>query len=822
MPPDVVNAVVKSSNKYFNFLSQQGLGIKGHNATNIHKIEYATLLENELISTYSCNLPANVSIRSDSSATLILDETPGDEIEIRIIDYDRRTGQTKFATKHPIEGNMGKIIIDFRWIIRRCIEWYKSKGNNLPEITDFSGMNTQQDIINDNNLTNEQNEAVRTVLTSGLSYIWGPPGTGKTQRVLTRAVRHCVSLNQKVLVVAVTNIAVDNALRAILDNGIIQYQNVARIGIPSPTFLNDYPECCEERAFQHEIQQINSQINILRENILNLEREKEYKVSLQRYLRDNQNLQEELARIQSNLSAMQDMMSKNKTNKKHIQNSLNDLESLINDKNHQRDSYDYPKLENDISVLESDQITCIKEIQKFQNEKDNIGFFRNIFTKDKHKLESQIKDEKEHLKSIDSTLINKREQQKKIAPIVASLDQEIANLEQRYNSKCKEFDDVSDLIIELEGKINEKQKTIIQIQNNISNLRTQIEKINGELSHIVEHNNIEQSEEQIPQWKNEIQNLQERLAQYKQDLSQKSVLGMTLDCFIGMTLQESPEINHVFVDEAPYAPIAKILPLMNLRCPISMLGDHFQIPPVCECDNDAIIQSYWAKSAIFLEDAFRFGNNFDSLNNKENPQFQIIKRNNLTRSYRFGQSLAAILDEFVYKDIEFTGVGDDTNISCIDCKPLNHDRRRRQHNKPKRLNNAEVESILNYIRSLIEKNISSIAILAPYKEPVYLIRRRLKDRFGDNIFDKVEVLNTHKSQGREWDYVLFSVCDTGNIPGNTPFFTDSNNSDGKKVLNTTISRARQKLILFMDIDYWKNRTPESLLVRCANVYQANE
>jgi ATP-dependent RNA/DNA helicase IGHMBP2 len=115
-----------------------------------------------------------------------------------------------------------------------------------------------------------------------------------------------------------------------------------------------------------------------------------------------------------------------------------------------------------------------------------------------------------------------------------------------------------------------------------------------------------------------------------------------------------------------------------------------------------------------------------------------------------------------------------------------------------------------------ESSLPTIAILTPYKNQVRLIRDRLRKRFGDaEISDHVEVWNTHQAQGREWDWVLFSVSDTANLKGNMPYFSDSKNRTGRAVLNTTISRAKQHLRIFLDSAYWEHRKPESLLTELA-------
>jgi len=97
-----------------------------------------------------------------------------------------------------------------------------------------------------------------------------------------------------------------------------------------------------------------------------------------------------------------------------------------------------------------------------------------------------------------------------------------------------------------------------------------------------------------------------------------------------------------------------------------------------------------------------------------------------------------------------------------------------------------------------------------------LIGRELRHRFGDgDLHDYVEVLNTHQAQGREWDWVLFSASDTANLPGNAPYFGDSSNRDGRAVLNTTISRAKGHLRVFLDAAWWRERGHRSILAELA-------
>ena len=76
-----------------------------------------------------------------------------------------------------------------------------------------------------------------------------------------------------------------------------------------------------------------------------------------------------------------------------------------------------------------------------------------------------------------------------------------------------------------------------------------------------------------------------------------------------------------------------------------------------------------------------------------------------------------------------------------------------------------------------------------------------------------EINTVHGAQGREWDCVILSVVDTTN-----KWFTDSASSvsNGKKVINTAVSRAKRKLILVCDANYWKSR-PRQLIGKLLSI-----
>lgn len=109
-----------------------------------------------------------------------------------------------------------------------------------------------------NDLTSEQADAYRACLSPGLRLVWGPPGTGKT-RILARAVHDLVRSGKRVLLVATANVAVDNALQAIVEALDPVPGEVVRVGPPALAELAEDERVVLERLTTHVSQDVDAQ-----------------------------------------------------------------------------------------------------------------------------------------------------------------------------------------------------------------------------------------------------------------------------------------------------------------------------------------------------------------------------------------------------------------------------------------------------------------------------------------------------------------------------------------------------------------------------------
>ena len=92
------------------------------------------------------------------------------------------------------------VVTDLLFLINNLIEWYDKNGLEL----NFSSqipciLKPKIDICIDTILNENQIDAVNAIFQNSYSYIWGPPGTGKTKAVLSTSVINYIFENKKIL-----------------------------------------------------------------------------------------------------------------------------------------------------------------------------------------------------------------------------------------------------------------------------------------------------------------------------------------------------------------------------------------------------------------------------------------------------------------------------------------------------------------------------------------------------------------------------------------------------------------------------------------------
>jgi len=260
-------------------------------------------------------------------------------------------------------------------------------------------------------------------------------------------------------------------------------------------------------------------------------------------------------------------------------------------------------------------------------------------------------------------------------------------------------------------------------------------------------------------------------------LNQSKVVSMTLDTYIALSLSMELEFDHIFCDEIGYASLIKIIPLFSLKVPITFLGDHMQLPPISEASKIQEQTSLFSQNGVMIESLI-------------NTKF--LKRSSLKTTHRFGANLSNVLNHYIYQNGFKSYDGVESEIFYINSKSNPDDAKGR-------FSIQEIEKIKKYLRDA--KFSTDVAILTPYNAQSFRLKKSLPNLYSDKI------MTVHKSQGSEFETVIFSIVDDSTHGKRGAFFTDSTNfhSNGLNLINTVVSRTKKRLILVGNHYFWKNQ-----------------
>lgn len=499
-----------------------------------------------------------------------------DSGQIKVVEYDGDKNillikpANEFVTEFQNLKNTDiKVVSDLKFLVQRVKVWYEINGADIAIPENQSSLKATFDSIKfipEKNFqpSTNQKQSLKNIFTTPFSYIWGAPGTGKTQFVLAYGVLHYLNNNRKVAILAPTNNSIEQVLRGIIkmtDKSGIERKKIVRLGAPSKKFAEEFPEVCEEKGVQKNLQEIDKQISIL-ERIITYD-----------------NAIEEIKIKEKNLSLFDDLFI--------AFQKRNELkEDLNNQDNHKK------KKEIDIKYKNTEIQNLTVQKETTERKRNSIGHrISKLFSSSSTKIDNQIE-------TIQSNII-------KASKELDFYKYEQENIIRDFKIKQEIYDkvnqSVSDILSNLKnifrGNLNFSKriadlsdKNSIEIKNYIKN-ELKKEKESREIdSHLIqEYKNT--PIQQIQYELNDYLNVRNKLAKstIEERLKTTQVIACTIDCYIGRYTESKLNVDHIFLDEAGYANIIKTLTLFNHKVPITLLGDHMQLPPVCEV-NDSEIQ----------------------------------------------------------------------------------------------------------------------------------------------------------------------------------------------------------------------------------------
>lgn len=735
---DVRELCIESARKYYSFLESKELGIETVDVLQITRIK-------DNINLYSLRLNKKLFDIEAIRLVNIFEKKEYNENEIEFKRYDIDSNLLILKVKNEelelqnIPINRLKVISDLKFLVENVKKWFEVNSIlGVPPKSSCIDYNYQKYEVYNNLLAipNEQQiRAINLIFNKPFTYIWGPPGTGKTRCVLTYSILPYIFENKKVVVLAPTNNSLEQILSALIENidkiG-IQREKILRIGTASNKFAEMYPEVCEISGLNKQIKELKNQIAIKRDI-----------------------LEFRLGKVK-----------------------LNSLNMMI---------------------------LHINEMNKYIIERDDILIKVNRLRKELKELIATTNSLTHKFKVLFSKKNNYESDIEKLSAELKELEPEAKIVEEKIElnlTKIKAIDSNNKEINLIKNDIN--FTNYLNKQNEINNLILLIEEDLNQKEHLdIEYLRYADNDinKLIETDQKDLVKLEKLTIEEK--IKNVNIIGITIDSFISRFRDKGLFADHYFLDEAGYVSIVKALTIFCQKSPITFLGDHKQLPPICEMnvedithpDNREII--LWTKRAIYLD--LLFNQNIENpiaeyIQNHEHT-ISILSKSDLIKTHRFGQNLAEILDDFIYKNgfhsYDYESKNNNFEIYHIDAVLLKE--------SSKRENEAEAEAIKKIV---LNHKFGDFIILSPYNAQVKLIGTKLPEHRRN-----MKIISIHKSQGREWETVIISVTD--NRKGKAPFFTDfdynKQNHISSQVLNTAISRAKMRLILVCDYNFWINK-----------------
>jgi len=102
-------------------------------------------------------------------------------------------------------------------------------------------------------------------------------------------------------------------------------------------------------------------------------------------------------------------------------------------------------------------------------------------------------------------------------------------------------------------------------------------------------------------------------------------------------------------------------------------------------------------------------------------------------------------------------------------------------------------------------------VITPYADQAREIRARLSRLDRAAAKHGIECSTVHRFQGHERDLVIFDTVDTVPLPPGVLLSGRRAGSAAPNLINVSLSRARGKLILVSDVDYFERQAPGSIV-----------
>jgi len=280
-----------------------------------------------------------------------------------------------------------------------------------------------------------------------------------------------------------------------------------------------------------------------------------------------------------------------------------------------------------------------------------------------------------------------------------------------------------------------------------------------------------------------------------------NIAGMTCNRINAYEFESSSEMfDVVIIDEVCKATLPEILAPLTIAQKAILVGDPKQLPPVFCSEEIEVIKSIEKcnlQSYLYIDDLFL-----------KSPNTTL-----LDTQYRMTNRIGDLIGTLFYDGALKNGrnIDGDKDIIWVDYTPTElWPRNEADSEEPQRIFNLDECRIITSILKDLDRsvdNFTSVAVIAPYRHQVAMLRRLLQNEHFNNLDVNADTIDGF--QGKECDVVVFSLTRT---IGSFRFLADV------RRLNVALSRARDKLYIVGNLSYATNhRLLKSIIEHCEKI-----
>jgi hypothetical protein len=671
-----------------------------------------------------------------------------------------------------------------------------------------------------------QMQATRLALGGEVTFIVGPPGTGKTSTLATIALKH-LQAGHTVLIAAHTNIAIDNAIMKLCDlckaaknDDLLADGQVVRYGAVQKEELkknDNYKEVYLPKIAQRLGSDLHTQ---------------------------HERLKAELANLDAQMNALQQ--------KEHIEEERGQAEHLRTQ---------IAILQKELDPLEKAEAQHILSFQQQQRQQQaalaKLGDAEIYWSRDLARTEALIMEQERALA---------REQQNKNTTLAQLVEARAMNNIKRFLKGIKleslelKVAAAAQSVEEIEHSLQVLKKHRSEVHQQLRGYKQQRQTIEAALNEIQSALNTPSGEarrisilrEQLQAHKQRLTELETLLKQkalrYQQDyndliakrsqieaqnadvdqqlrdlekniVEKARVIGTTLTKTYMNQTMASKRFDAVILDEVSMASLPLVyVAVSRADSSVTLIGDPQQLAPIADAETP--MAEKWLKTDLFslreisLE-AARSGREHSAMLDVQSRMHPAISA--IANKYVYDGALEDDFNETMCRKLaplpESPLVLCDTHdASPTATRPPNGKSRKNYYHALCSI--ALARQILASAPEMKQRTERSIGIVTPYRPQARLLQSLLKD---EGLQNWVQAGTVHRFQGLEFDVVIFDTVESPGLPI-SQFISGSRGSNSMRLINVAVTRPRQKLFIVANLQYLRSMSRQGMLPSQATFY----